>query len=626
MLRRWTSIAALALIAAVPAAADDSESAGVLRGKVTVDAAPLGRATVYAYELARLSMIKVSTDADGRFHFADLPAGVYKLIAYKPGFAPAVAALSRAADDARQFVELRLQPETVGGTRQGESYWSVRDAVPPDVLHDIHNAELLELGATPAAQARAFTGAVQAATGVDQGGSGQAHIASAGVGMEGRIGPVALDINGEFWQLSGHADPLLAVTRESEAAALAVRMLGVGEGHLQVTTVSRRAGSVDAAFSAGESDFERYRLEWSQPMGERSHSRFLAQYTEQNNFYREGPRVPREVPLTSRAFNLEGTYQVELSDHAALETGIRYRERAGAFPAYGEPVPERALELFAKGGHRVQPSVLVEYGVFTQMQDGSLALAPQGTVVVQLDSRWQAVGTVSRRLAGDPKETLGAFAPVLFNQAAGGCQELDQHCYRLVFARQGDDPGELVSVTAIHRQVADTLQLYFNDDIFSRMESLYLVQGDEIPELQLVLSRRLTPRVLARLESNFGEGGGGVLYATDASAYQNRVRYLVTSLDTRFQVTSTGVFLAFHHLSQDLDPLAPAVDDEASAMELERLQLMLSQDLNVLARLAADWAVHVNLELSRGDLPFSLGDAEADEIRRRVTGGLSVKF
>jgi hypothetical protein len=44
-------------------------------------------------------------------------------------------------------------------------------------------------------------------------------------------------------------------------------------------------------------------------------------------------------------------------------------------------------------------------------------------------------------------------------------------------------------------------------------------------------------------------------------------------------------------------------------------------------RLAADWALHLNFEVSRGSLPFALQNASADdEVRRRVTGGLSVKF
>ena len=35
-------------------------------------------------------------------------------------------------------------------------------------------------------------------------------------------------------------------------------------------------------------------------------------------------------------------------------------------------------------------------------------------------------------------------------------------------------------------------------------------------------------------------------------------------------------------------------------MELERLQLMLNQNLNILLDLASDWAVQLNMELSRG--------------------------
>jgi hypothetical protein len=154
------------------------------------------------------------------------------------------------------------------------------------------------------------------------------------------------------------------------------------------------------------------------------------------------------------------------------------------------------------------------------------------------------------------------------------------------------------------------------------------VQGDEVPELQLVVERRLAPRVLARLESSYGAGGGGILYAVGQQPYENRVRYLVTSLDTRFQASKTGVFVAFHQLEQGAEALATAgsTAESVPASELERLQLMLSQDLEVLARVAADWAVHVNFELTRGELPFSLRDPAADELRRQVTGGLSIKF
>ena len=170
--------------------------------------------------------------------------------------------------------------------------------------------------------------------------------------------------------------------------------------------------------------------------------------------------------------------------------------------------------------------------------------------------------------------------------------------------------------------------MFFNDDFFDQIESLYLVRGDRIPELQFGVSRRVTPEILAHLESNVGSGGGGVFYATDNAPYENSVRYLVTSLDTHFQDTDTGVFISFHHLEQDLDPMAEsleAVDPGRSRLEVQRLQLMLTQDLNILMDLAADWAVKLNMEVSRGSMLFE-DPAHSDELRRRILGGFAVKF
>jgi hypothetical protein len=60
-------------------------------------------------------------------------------------------------------------------------------------------------------------------------------------------------------------------------------------------------------------------------------------------------------------------------------------------------------------------------------------------------------------------------------------------------------------------------------------------------------------------------------------------------------------------------------------MELQRLQLMLTQDLNILLDLAADWAVKLNMEVSRGN-PVSGSDIDDEELRRRILGGFAVRF
>jgi hypothetical protein len=107
------------------------------------------------------------------------------------------------------------------------------------------------------------------------------------------------------------------------------------------------------------------------------------------------------------------------------------------------------------------------------------------------------------------------------------------------------------------------------------------------------MTRRLGPEVLTRISSNVASGGGGVLHTTDKRAYENQVRFLVTSIDTQFQQTSTGVFVAFHHLAQELQPMG--------------------------GRRAA------RKEVSRGSTPDGSPYAD-EELRKRIMGGLAVKF
>ena len=97
-LRFSASILLVLALIAIPATAADSQkiaqtipTAAAVDGKVSSSSAPLRAASVYAYQLADLSLEKVVTNAEGEFTFASLPVGLYKIIAFKPGFTPAVA-------------------------------------------------------------------------------------------------------------------------------------------------------------------------------------------------------------------------------------------------------------------------------------------------------------------------------------------------------------------------------------------------------------------------------------------------------------------------------------------------------------------------------------------------------
>src|SRR5690349_19674909 len=67
-----------------PANTRPQDSTG-MAGRVTGRSAPLPAAGVYAYQVADKSIHKVVTDPQGNFLFDGLPAGLYQVIAHKPG-------------------------------------------------------------------------------------------------------------------------------------------------------------------------------------------------------------------------------------------------------------------------------------------------------------------------------------------------------------------------------------------------------------------------------------------------------------------------------------------------------------------------------------------------------------
>lgn len=634
--------AAPAMAAAVPTAtmitAIDTQADAGLYGRVVGEVEPLSSARVYAYQLADLTLHEVATNDQGRFRFPKLPAGLYKIIAHKAGFVPAVVMLTRARDDARQFVELQLATETEGGAAGGEDFWAVRDRIPPDVLRDITAPEDsvgVLLADSPFDRRRGvetpgFATEMEAMTGVEDLVSlGETLVAGGQVGVHGRMGAVRVGLSGDYWRL-GPTGTYPDAETGGQMRQIALQLQG-GPAEMSVSTHSQRLVGTDDE----PVDFEVHRVSWNQDLGNDSRARLAAQYSSQTNYYSQSVVAPLEIPRQSSSWEVEGTYTRDASERASFQGGFRYRDRnvgVATAEAFGEGDPtlqEERLDLFGRSGVRIKPAVLVEYGLYTTLRDGSLSLTPQGGLVMQLGDDWQASTLVSQKVSTDDAAGPRDFIPAFYHESSA-CTQGEESCYKVLLTRQRPGQESSFSVGAVHREIGETLRLFFNDDFFNHLESLYLVRGDELPELQLGVTRRIAPKLLARLESNVGSGGGGIFYATDRTQYENSVRYLVTSLDTHYQGTDTGLFISFRHLEQQLEPLGGTPGSGAEApprIETERLQFMLTQDLNILMDLAADWAVKLNMEVSRGSVLFSPdGSAKEDEVRRRILGGFAVRF
>ena len=629
-------IVALALLGSASSALAEGRQVGVA-GRVVGETSPLAAAQIYAYRLADLSLQKVSTDTQGNFLFSNLPTGLYKIIANKSGFLPVVVMITRTTAQAYQFLELQLAQRQAGQAATEDDFWAVRERVPSDVLREIETAQTEDdtrialFNGTAGTLASGFRGEMQALTGVDQIAGGQ--ISGGAVGLNGYVGDTQVDLKGTFKNVS--ADPFQSATSgmstgTGQASSLSLDLdRDHGNSRINITSFNNRMMTrSESGGPVSPVDFEHYQVNWSQAVGDSGHSEVSAHYTAENNYHRQATIDPLGIPETSRSWRIEGAYTEAFSDTNTLQAGLRYRERQfglGDDPSRQGKAAERqalsSVDLFSRGGVRVEPAVLMEYGLYSTLSDGSLALTPQGGVVFQLGSAWQLETTGAHRVYTTAQASPD-FLPTLYEQR-DFCEQGSQSCYQMNLSRK-DGNDSTFTFGAVHRTVGDTLRLYFSDDFFDRLESLYLVRGDKVPEIHLAMSHKLSPKVVTKLESSIAKGGGGTFFTADGRPYENQVRYLVASLDTQFQGTSTGVFIAFHRLEQQLDP-AFGVAGPPTTLDYQRLQLKLSQNLNVLMNLASVWAVQLNMELSRG--ATLTGDpTSGDALRRRILGGIAVKF
>jgi len=617
---------------AAGARADVNPGRGTVSGQVLEAGIPLPSVQVYAYQLVDRTLRLATTGNGGEFLFDSLPAGLYKLVAFKRGFSPAVVLLTRASRDAAQWVELQLAPaaeESAAGDG-GDDFWSLREEVPPDVLRElgtgISETRIASLGPEPVRAG--FAASMSAETGTsDMPDGGAAAMNGGEVRLEGHLKGLLLRLDGDYRQLAtgGFADGTAG--QGGETTSLAVHLAHGERGELDLRSHVNRLSTL----VGGELvpvDFQQYGVRWSGAMGAGGETAISAWYTEESGLHAKGALVPASIPTSSRSVRFEGTYERALTRDAGLRAGLRFRERSGSY--LDDLLPDRVgrgsarqFEAFGGGDIQLGDRFDLEYGLAGGLRGEGIAVTPRAGVGIDLGGSWRGEALVSHRFeVEDGGLWEQEFVPLMVVEE-DACEMVGLSCYQLGVRRGGE--ANMFSVDLTSRDFDRTVRLYFSRDFFDQFESLFLVPGDRVPEMRVTLSRQFGGVLVARWESIAAHGGGGTFLAGDQNAYRNGVSYLVTSLDTRFVGAGTGVVLAFHRLSQELEPMGAASQAGISSLDAERLQLTVVQDLNIFFDLATEWAMRVNMELARGTTAH--GDLHpGDGFRRRLTTGLSVRF
>ena len=547
--------ALLALAASVLLASPATAASAGVAGRVVAAAEPIADATVYAYQTVEKSLRKVLTDDTGRFRFGDLPAGLYKIVAHKSGFLPTVAVVAHKSGDEVQFVEVELAPSTPES--DSESFWTLRSEIPSDVLRDLEAPLAVELTAfTPAPRVSSdFLAQMTALTGVEQvGPDATAQVATGSVGLVGRVGAVRVNLQGDFRSVDsgglvwaedgaeGRASAVRLNLRGAEAGAARPRHLQPAGGH------GGRRRHLPGRLLAGPGQLApagRRRRQHRIPRPVRHGERLL--HPRLGRSRRHPARFPRAAP---RGRATPGSWATT----AGCAPGLRYREQAGdyvggrAFAAAEEGGQERWVDAYGRGDWEINSLVVVQYGLFTTLRDGSVSLTPRGGVVLRFTPDWQASLIASRRVKIEESAYAASDFPTSLLERTLACEDSELSRYQVGRARQRATRASSSSAPPIASSTGRS---------GCSIRRLLRAQRRPLPGAgrpaaggPRFAQQRLSPAIVARVSSNYAAGGGGGFLAQNRRAYENDVSLLSTGVDTTFERTSTGVYLAFHRLEQ----------------------------------------------------------------------------
>ncbi|MBP1643561.1 MAG: Carboxypeptidase regulatory-like domain [Acidobacteria bacterium] len=357
----------LGLVLGAPATARAEAPVGVA-GRVLADSNPVAEATVYAYQVVEKSLRRVLTDGGGEFAFSALPAGLYKIIAHKSGFAPAVTVLTRRSAEESQFLQVELPAVADAGADGG--YWQLRAEVPGDVLREIQTPfgdEIVSL--VPPSESGVgmpgFQTEVAATTAVGQvRGETPGQVVAGQLGLRGKVGKLGVAVDGNFGTIAAGSESPWEPSLAGEAAALRVRLDGPQAGRFDLAAESQR---LVATAGGGEMpvDFERIFFRYHRDLGDDASTALLAQYVDEKSreparlcgrLGRAGPGLgaqPFDRRLELRGLGVRTGLRAAIRDvqHGARRQRVARTARriAGALPA---PVGGFVLGLPARVARR----------------------------------------------------------------------------------------------------------------------------------------------------------------------------------------------------------------------------------------------------------------------------------
>jgi len=589
-----TAIVALAL-PAFPETPLPLPAAVQVLGSVTNAARPVGNALVIALNLTNLEASQTFTSTDGTFNLPTLPAGIYKIIAVKYGFAPAMAMLVPTKSEHR--IKLRLEAEGATKRNVSQEMWEIRGSVPPDILRQIDTAmtpPVTVASALPSYEIPRFRGEMMSMTGVAAQTSAPAFAQTA-LGVQSRIS--------DNWQIGFHGnlhrveDPtdnrsFGTPVAQSSAMQMELRSSPTDSYRLASTKSWWRYSPGDLPADQQQADIRSHNFEW-----EHDDTHVQVRYLGQQNLF--------AATSGSDLIEIAGNTTVMETRRSGL--GVALRVTQESLRNSGNTT-FRTADLTANAKFEVVPAFTVNYGMSSRLGMYGTEWAPRSGVELKLGKNTAFVVTGLYKVYDQERPNVLPSVVVWSDDS----HLLPRYAYSFGIVSSGDSNDRFSAIGSVSATDAP-MRVIFNDGFEHFWDGLYIETGDVRRDVRLAYRKELGKRVLVDISTTAG------LAAPRIALAPNREKvYLTGDVESTYFPTRTTLAVSYRQIHQP-QPAGAAGDD----FRTERVDVRVAQSLHLLL----DFKVLMGVEVARAaNSPILLDTLEPDGVTRKYIGGLALNF
>jgi hypothetical protein len=565
-------------------------------GSVTNAARPVGNALVIALNLTNLEASQTFTSTDGSFNLPQLPAGIYKIIAVKYGFAPAMAMLIPTQREHR--IKLRLEREGTTKRNVGQEMWEIRGSVPPDILRQIDDVMLPPVQVASAHSNTydmpRFRGEMISMTGVAAQTAAPAFAQTA-VGVQSRLSDNwQIGFKGNLHRVEDPTDDRNFGAPVAESSVMQMELRSSPTDAYRVASTKswwRYNNMADAAPDQQQADIRTHNFEW-----EHDDTRVQVRYLGQQNLFAATPG--------SDLIEIAGNTTVMQTRRSGL--GVSLRVTQESLRNAGNAT-FRTADLTANAKFELVPSFVVNYGMSSRLGLYGTEWAPR------TGAEWKLTKDTAFVVSGMYKvydqERPNVLPSVVVWSDDSHLLPRYAYSFGIVSGEEGSNRFSAIgSVSATDAP----MRVIFNDGFEHFWDGLYIETGDVRRDLRLAYRRELGNRVLVDLSSSAG------IAAPRVAGLQNREKVYVTGdVESTYFPTHTTLAVSYRQIHQ------PQPTGAGADYRTERVDVRVAQAMHLLL----DFKLLAGVEVARAlNSPILLDTLEPDGVTRRYIGGVALNF